>query len=108
MRSLNFDHNSDIIRKESYFDLYRLAALLLQNPNLKLAIEGHTDNAGTHEFNEDLSQRRAKSVLTFLIKNGVKVTNITSKGFGETIPISDNTTEIGKEKNRRVEFRVVE
>ena len=108
MRSLNFDHNSDIIRKESYFDLYRLAALFLQNPNLKLAIEGHTDNAGTHAFNEDLSARRAKSVLTFLVKNGVKTTNITSKGFAETMPIAENTSDIGKEKNRRVEFRVVE
>jgi outer membrane protein OmpA-like peptidoglycan-associated protein len=108
MRSLNFDHNSDIIRTDSYFDLYRLAALLLQNPQIKLAIEGHTDNAGTHEFNEDLSQRRAKAVLNFLVKNGVKITNITSKGFGETVPIADNNTEIGKEKNRRVEFKVIE
>jgi outer membrane protein OmpA-like peptidoglycan-associated protein len=108
MRSLNFDHNSDIIRKESYFDLYRLTALLLQNPTLQIAIEGHTDNAGTHEFNEDLSERRAKAVLNFLVKNGVKATNISSKGFGETVPISDNTNEIGKEKNRRVEFRIID
>lgn len=108
MRSLNFDHNSDVIKAESYFDLYRLAAMLLQNPTIKLAIEGHTDNAGTHEFNEDLSQRRAKAVLNFLIKNGVKATNITSKGYGETVPIAENTTETGKEKNRRVEFKVLE
>jgi len=108
MRSLNFDHNSDVIRKESYFDLYRLASFLLQHPTLKISIEGHTDHAGSQEFNMDLSQRRAKAVLTFLVKNGISATIITSKGLGETVPIADNTTEIGKEKNRRVEFRIVE
>jgi outer membrane protein OmpA-like peptidoglycan-associated protein len=108
MRTLNFDHNSDIIRQESFFDLLRLAALLKENKDLKISIEGHTDNAGTHDFNIDLSQRRANAVLAFLAKNGADKAKLTAKGFGEMVAVADNKTEIGKEKNRRVEFKVVE
>jgi outer membrane protein OmpA-like peptidoglycan-associated protein len=106
LKNLNFDHNSDVIRPESYFDLFRLVELLQKNPTFTISIEGHTDNAGSHDFNMDLSQRRATAVKNFLVKNGINPNNLKAKGFGETVPIADNTTEVGKEQNRRVEFKI--
>jgi outer membrane protein OmpA-like peptidoglycan-associated protein len=104
INSLEFDFDSDVIRPQSLHDLDRLAALL-QDSSLKLHIEGHTDDRGNDEFNLSLSRRRAEAVKKYLLSKGCKA-QITAQGFGKTQPVAPNTTEEGRQKNRRVEFRI--
>lgn len=106
MKTLHFDHNSDKIRQESYFDLERLAKMLKANPSLRLKIEGHTDNVGQDGFNMELSQRRARAVKNFLVTKGCAAHTIIAAGYGETRPKASNNTPEGRQKNRRVEFKV--
>ncbi|GAB4338360.1 MAG: hypothetical protein OHK0038_17080 [Flammeovirgaceae bacterium] len=108
LETLNFDTDSDRIRPESFYDLDRLANILHQLPHIKLIIEGHTDNMASHEYNIDLSERRTASVKKYLISKGVPENRLESKGYGETKPIAPNTTNEGRQKNRRVEFRAEE
>ncbi len=107
LKTLHFDHDSDVIRPESYFDLNRLAKLLQERPELSIRIEGHTDSDGDDAFNLDLSKRRAKAVLRYLQGKGVGSQIKGAEGFGELRPIADNTTEEGQQLNRRVEFIVL-
>ena len=79
-----------------------------ENPKMKVEIAAHTDNVGDNKSNLRLSQQRANSVKTYLIKNGIDTNRIVSKGYGEEKPIASNDTEEGKAKNRRVECRVIE
>ena len=74
----------------------------------KVAIHGHTDSDGEPAYNQELSQRRASAVLTWMKAHGVDGSRLEAKGFGESKPISNNDTPEGKEKNRRVEFLIVE
>ena len=80
--------------------------ILNSDTNLKLAIEGHTDNVGADAFNQTLSDRRAASVRQYLISKGIAESRLTSAGFGETKPIADNKTPKGRAQNRRVVMRV--
>ncbi len=106
LKTLRFDFDEDVIKPESFFDLDRLVNLLLQNPSFRLSIEGHTDNKGSHDFNMDLSERRTASVRNYLIKKGISASRLTNQGFGETKPIAPNTTDEGRQLNRRVEFKI--
>lgn len=106
MKTLHFDHNSDKIRPESFFDLTRLAQMLKVNAGIKLQIEGHTDNVGNDADNLDLSKRRANSVKKFLISKGCSAASIQATGYGESRPKASNATPEGRQKNRRVEFKV--
>jgi outer membrane protein OmpA-like peptidoglycan-associated protein len=103
--TLHFGHDSDEIRPESFFDLDRLAAALQRFPEAKLSIEGHTDEVGKDDFNLALSQRRAEAVRRYLVGKGCRAA-ITAQGYGETRPLAANTTEAGRQANRRVEFKV--
>jgi outer membrane protein OmpA-like peptidoglycan-associated protein len=78
--------------------------MLKQNPTLKINIEGHTDNIGGDIANQQLSESRAKSVLNALISKGTDGTRLKAKGWGQSKPIADNSTEQGRAKNRRVEI----
>jgi outer membrane protein OmpA-like peptidoglycan-associated protein len=88
----------------SFAILDDVAKLLLENPDIKVRIEGHTDNVGRDDLNLRLSQARADSVMKYLIKKGVTPERLEAKGYGETMPIADNSTPEGRAKNRRVEF----
>ncbi len=107
MTSLHFDNDSDVIREESFYDLSRLSEKLNREQKLKLVIEGHTDAVASHDYNIDLSERRANSVKQFLIKAGINQNRIEAKGYGETKPIASNKTKEGRQKNRRVEFKLL-
>jgi outer membrane protein OmpA-like peptidoglycan-associated protein len=72
-----------------------------------VSIEGHTDNQGPDDYNQDLSERRAASVRRYLISQGVESERLRSKGFGESQPIDDNRTAAGRAENRRVEFLII-
>lgn len=104
-RGIFFDTNSDVIRPESTPTLNEIAGMLTQHAELKLAIEGHTDSVGDDKANLTLSQKRAESVKRYLVDNkGIAAERLTPKGLGESKPAAPNTTEEGRQQNRRVEL----
>ncbi len=103
---IQFEFDSDAITPESDPTLALVAQLLIKNPRMKVICLAHTDSVGTEEYNFDLSERRARSVKTFLVKEGVPPPSIRFKGMGYSRPLADNATDEGRAKNRRVEFRV--
>lgn len=101
---VNFDVDKATLRPEANAVLAEIGKLLEQNPGLKVSIEGHTDNTGDAAHNRRLSTDRARSVLGALVGLGIDPARLQSKGFGPDRPISDNATEAGRAKNRRVEL----
>jgi len=100
-----FDIDKFDLRTESNLELKRLALLLKDNANIKISIEGHTDDDGTEDHNTILSQNRANAVKQYLISQGIQDIRIETIGFGSSKPIADNTSLENKQKNRRVEIR---
>lgn len=104
-----FATNKDAILAQSYEILDEVARVMEENPQIKLVrVEGHTDDRGRDEYNQELSQRRASSVRKYLIKKGVNGDRLEAVGYGETQPIAENETPEGRAKNRRVEFLILE
>lgn len=101
---INFDIDKATIKPESMGTLNMIVKVMTDNPDIKFEVDGHTDNTGTAGHNLTLSQQRADAVKDQLIKMGIDASRLTSKGFGDTKPISDNNTLEGKANNRRVEF----
>src|SRR5204863_4122583 len=85
--------------------LNKIRELLSSDPNLKLIVEGHTDNVGGAAPNQKLSEARAASVVSWLAAHGVPANRISSKGYGLTHPVASNDDAAGRAKNRRVEIR---
>ena len=81
--------------------------MLKDNPTLKIQINGHTDNSGKPADNIRLSEDRARSVTSYLIAKGIAPARLSSKGWGDTQPIADNSTPEGRAKNRRTELKVL-
>ena len=84
--------------------LGEIVKLLQQNADLKLRVEGHTDNQGNAAANQALSERRAQAVMAWLSAHGVEASRLSAKGMGQTKPVADNGAEEGRAKNRRVEL----
>ena len=107
---IQFEYNKAVILPQSFELLDEIAKTIKANPHIKkIAIEGHASSEGDPKRNLKLSDERANSVKTHLVeKGGLPATMFTAKGFGITKPIADNSTEEGKEKNRRVEFNIIE
>ena len=104
-QGIYFDTGSDRIRGESSATLKEIGAMLTEHPDLKLTIEGHTDNVGAAAANQTLSQKRAEAVRQFLIANhGIDESRLIAKGLGASKPAAPNTTPEGKQTNRRVEL----
>lgn len=101
---INFDVNKATIKPESMGTLNMIVQVLKDNPEVKFEVGGHTDSDGSDDANMKLSQARATAVRDQLVKMGIDASRLTAKGFGESKPISDNTTPEGKANNRRVEF----
>jgi len=101
---INFDIDKATIKPESMGTLNMITNILKNNPDVKFEIDGHTDNSGAAQHNLELSQQRADAVKTQLVSMGIDASRLTTKGFGDTKPISDNSTMEGKANNRRVEF----
>ena len=106
--NLEFENDKAIILKKSYGDLESLINILLVRDELKITLEGHTDNNGTEEYNMRLSENRVKAVKDFIVANGIDASRIKTSFFGESKPIADNNTEEGQAKNRRVEMKIIE
>jgi len=107
LENIYFNFNSSELLSTSYAEINSLIKLLNENNYINLKISGHTDNVGTNDFNLKLSEQRAKAVCYYIIKNGVSPERLSWQGFGSQIPIADNNTEEGKQKNRRVEFQII-
>ena len=104
-----FATNKDIILKKSFPVLDALAHTLKSIALIKkVLVEGHTDNKGKDELNINLSDRRAKSVMRYLIEHGIAAERLEAKGFGPTRPIADNKTNKGRALNRRVDFKILD
>jgi len=103
-----FDTGSDVLKPESGPELRNILQLMQEDPKLRFAVEGHTDNQGGPGINRPLSERRAAAVKAWLVKQGIDPSRLTSKGFGDTKPIDTNTTAEGRANNRRVEFAKIE
>jgi outer membrane protein OmpA-like peptidoglycan-associated protein len=106
MSDVLFDFNKYTLKPDAREKLAKVSGILLAYPGLKMQVEGYTDNIGSDEYNQKLSQERADAVREYLQSNGVPDTNITAQGFGKTHPIADNSTNSGRAQNRRVEMVV--
>jgi outer membrane protein OmpA-like peptidoglycan-associated protein len=105
--SLLFDVNSAIIKPGALDGLTQVADVLNRYPETTIVVKGYTDSSGTEAYNQELSERRAKSVANFMIGKGVDAGRVTSIGFGEQFPIAGNDTEAGRQQNRRVELEII-
>ena len=101
---INFDTGKFDIKPESQPIIDQIAQLMKDNTELKLSIEGHTDNVGTTQNNKVLSENRAKAVMNAVVKSGIDASCLMAVGWGQERPIADNRTEDGRAKNRRVEI----
>ncbi|HVO56997.1 MAG TPA: OmpA family protein [Dongiaceae bacterium] len=101
---IHFDTGKAAILPDSEDTLKQIVLLLQNDASLKLRIEGHTDNQGNAAANQVLSEKRAQAVVAWLTAHGVAAGRLTAKGFGQTKPIADNSSDDGRAKNRRVEL----
>jgi OmpA-OmpF porin, OOP family len=107
LEPVNFETARDEIKKDSFGLLDQVASVLEQHPEIaRLAVDGHTDNRGAEKANINLSQRRALSVVRWLTAHGIDARRLEARGFGPRRPIADNTTDVGRARNRRVEFLI--
>lgn len=103
---VNFDFNKSSLTNESYPILYNAAEVLLTHPGINVEIQGYTDNVGSADYNQKLSEKRAETVKNFLISKGISSSRLTTVGFGESKPVVDNSTPGNRALNRRIEFKV--
>lgn len=112
LENIYFDFAKYSIKEESTISLNKITKVLTENPNIKIAINAHTDIRGNAAYNLRLSNKRAKSALNYLIKNGIDKNRLVSKGFGETKPLIDcktiSCTDEEHQSNRRIEFVILD
>jgi len=106
LNNIYFDFDSYGLKPESYSELDRVYRFLISNPEIKVEISAHTDSRGGDEYNLDLSQKRAQSVVDYLVTKGIFAERLAAKGYGESMPVADNETEGGRALNRRVEMKI--
>ncbi len=104
LKNITFDFSKYTLKSSSFIELDKVVLLLKNNPSYKILILGHTDNIGNKSSNILLSQNRAKTVKEYLVSKGINETRINFEGKGSAEPVSTNSTDEGRAKNRRVEF----
>lgn len=107
LENLYFAFDKSEVLQQSYNELVKLKELLERNPGMTIELRGHTDNLGTVEHNQRLSESRAKAVVDHLVSMGIDKSRLSWKGFGKSEPMADNSTAAGRQKNRRVEYKVL-
>jgi outer membrane protein OmpA-like peptidoglycan-associated protein/Tol biopolymer transport system component len=107
LRNIFFEFDSYELKSESLIELEKLVEFMENNPDIRIRINGHTDNIGHPDYNLNLSERRVESVAEYLISAGVGNSRIEYAGFGETMPVAANDTEEGRAENRRTEFEII-
>jgi OOP family OmpA-OmpF porin len=106
--TIRFETNEAAIERVSYGMLDRLAFAVKRCPTATVEISGHTDSDGSDAYNQELSERRANAVRSYLVSSGVFAGRLNAAGYGETRPVGDNATDAGKAMNRRIEFKVIQ
>lgn len=107
LNNLFFDFDKSLLKSESGPELDRMVDLLQKESTMQIEISGHTDSMGSDAYNMALSERRAKTVVAYFVRAGISKKRLKVKFFGETNPVDTNDTEEGREKNRRVEFKIL-
>jgi outer membrane protein OmpA-like peptidoglycan-associated protein/tetratricopeptide (TPR) repeat protein len=107
LRNVFFDFGQHIPTAASFKELNVLYQLMIDQPNIKVEISGHTDNRGSLKANQIMSERRAKAIVDFLIRNGIEPVRLTFVGYGYERPVASNTTVEGRSLNRRTEFKII-
>ena len=107
LSNLHFETGKSTIKPSSYPSLNQLAEFLIRKKTQKILIAGHTDNVGEPAANNMLSLNRAETVKKYLMSKGVPVELLKAKGYGDTKPIADNSTDSGKAQNRRTEIHII-
>jgi outer membrane protein OmpA-like peptidoglycan-associated protein len=108
LNSIFFAVDKADLLPESEVELRRFAEILGSHPDMSAEIAGHTDSTNTDEYNQTLSESRAHAVFAWLTRNGSEAARLTARGYGESEPVATNETEEGRQKNRRVEFRILQ
>jgi outer membrane protein OmpA-like peptidoglycan-associated protein len=108
LNNILFETGKSVLTSSSFDELDRLYNILVDNPQMKMEISGHTDKTGSEPVNFKLSESRAKAVVDYLIHKGIESTRLEFRGYGSLQPIADNATPQGRTKNRRVEFKILE
>ncbi|MDP2314370.1 MAG: OmpA family protein [Pseudomonadota bacterium] len=108
IRGITFETNKAVIRTTSQGTLLDALDVLEEFPDVRLEVQGHTDDVGNDQLNLELSQARADAVIQWFFDYGVAPDRLRAVGYGETVPLSDNGTDAGRAENRRVEFRLLE
>ena len=106
MQGIEFESGKATIKKKSYPLLDQIANIFIENSNYIIEVQGHTDNTGKPELNKTLSDKRAHAVMDYMLKKGVEAHRLSAVGYGQDQPIADNKTKAGRQKNRRVEFKI--
>ena len=107
LNNVFFGYGKYSLRKESEMELEKVQAMLIDNPNIKVEISGHTDDISSAAYNQRLSEQRAKTVVSQLVAKGIPKERLIYKGYGESKPIASNDTETGRQRNRRTEFKII-
>jgi outer membrane protein OmpA-like peptidoglycan-associated protein len=106
MSDVLFDTAKYDLRPSAREKLAKIAGIVLAHPGLQLEIEGHTDDRGSEEYNQQLSEKRASAVKDYLVQQGISPLSVVARGYGESMPLADNQTASGRQRNRRVELVV--
>lgn len=107
LKNIYFDFDRTTLKDESFTELDKVVEFLKQNPSVEIEISGHTDNKGSDEYNESLSQGRSEAVVQYIVTQGIDGYRLTARGYGESKPIDTNDSEEGRANNRRVAFTVM-
>ncbi len=107
LENVFFDTGKSTLKLESSKELDKLAEYMLLKKSLVIEIAGHTDNVGNKDSNQKLSEDRSNSVKNYLVKKGIASERVVATGYGDTQPVADNSTDVGKAKNRRTEVRTI-
>jgi peptidoglycan-associated lipoprotein len=114
MENIYYNYNKSDIRPDAAKELDKLVQLLVDNPEIKIELGSHTDSVDTDDYNQRLSQRRAESAVAYIVQHGIAADRLVAKGYGESKPIARNTNPdgsdnpVGRQKNRRTEFKILE
>ncbi len=109
LKGIYFEQGKAILKPEAYSALQEAAKIMSENPTIKVEIGGHTDNTGSVQLNQRLSQERTDAVMSYLVKNlGINPERLTAKGYGSSQPIASNNNAQGRALNRRVDFKILE
>lgn len=107
LENIFFDFDKSVLLPQSFVELHKLINILEEYPNMTIELSGHTDSKGSDKYNLKLSKQRAEAVYNYLVEKGIDEKRLTHKGFGANQPIADNSTDAGRAKNRRVEFKII-